>query len=78
MVSQMGPRKNFDNAVKWWVEEFIDQEVGLVLKTSLKNNSIMDREHVEKNLKSIIKEFFYDIYRLVNFFWRNKENYRTV
>jgi hypothetical protein len=32
----MGPRKNFQNAIKWWVEEFIDQEVGLLLKQILR------------------------------------------
>ena len=32
----MGPRKNMENAVKWWVEEFIDQKVGLVIKTNFK------------------------------------------
>ena len=42
MISQQGPRKNFTNAIKWWVEEFIDQKVGLVVKTSIK--SILDRD----------------------------------
>jgi glycosyltransferase involved in cell wall biosynthesis len=56
MVSQWGPRKNMENAIKWWIEENYDEKVGLVLKTSLKNNCIMDREHVTKNLKSIIEE----------------------
>ena len=32
MVSQISPRKNFINAIRWWIEEFIDQEVGLVIK----------------------------------------------
>ena len=41
-VSQISPRKNFDNMVKWFVEEFIDQEVGLVIKTNLASNAIMD------------------------------------
>ena len=54
MVSQWGPRKNIENAVKWWIEENYDEQVGLLLKTSLKNNSIMDREHVHKSLKTII------------------------
>lgn len=54
MVSQWGPRKNLENAIKWWIEENYDEEVGLVVKTSLKNNSIMDREHVHKNLKGIV------------------------
>ena len=57
MVSQWGPRKNIENAIKWWVEENYDEEVGLVIKTSLKNNSTMDREHAYKNLKGIIDGF---------------------
>lgn len=56
MVSQWGPRKNMENAVKWWVEENYDEEVGLVLKTSIKNNSIMDREHLSKELSRITKD----------------------
>ena len=36
MVSQFGPRKNFVNSIRWWVEEFIDQEIGLVVKTKYK------------------------------------------
>jgi len=55
IVSQWGPRKNLENAIKWWIEENWDQEVGLVVKTSVKNNSIMDREHVTKNLIALIK-----------------------
>jgi hypothetical protein len=43
MISQLGPRKNFENAISWWVEEFVDQEVGLVLKTNFRNNSIPPR-----------------------------------
>jgi len=54
LVSQWGPRKNIENAIKWWIEENYDEKVGLVLKTSLKNNSILDREHIYKNLKAIV------------------------
>ena len=46
-VAQWGPRKNMENLVKWFVEENHDQEVGLVLKTSLKNNSVVDRGYIE-------------------------------
>jgi len=56
LVSQWGPRKNLPNAVKWWIEENWDQEVGLIVKTSIKNNSIMDRVHAEKSLKDIIAD----------------------
>jgi len=45
----MGPKKNFNNLINWFIEENFDQEVGLVLKTSIKNNSIIDREHTRKN-----------------------------
>jgi glycosyltransferase involved in cell wall biosynthesis len=53
-ISQWGPRKNFDNLINWFIEENFDQEVGLVLKTSIKNNSIIDREFTEQKLKNII------------------------
>jgi hypothetical protein len=56
-VSQWGPRKNFENTVKWWVEEFIDMEVGLVLKTNIKNNSQIDVEFLERNLKNMLSEY---------------------
>ena len=57
MVSQMGPRKNFENAICWWVEEFIDQEVGLVVKTNIKNNSRMDLEATQKTFKNILSRY---------------------
>ena len=57
MVSQISPRKNFANAVKWWIEEFIDQEVGLILKTNIKSNSQMDFETVRESLKNLIGEY---------------------
>ena len=56
-ISQWGPRKNFDNLVRWFLEENFDQEVGLVLKTSVKNNSIIDREHTGSRLKSLLKRY---------------------
>ena len=56
-VSQMGPRKNFENTIRWFVEEFIDQEVGLVLKTSMRSNSIMDFSHAYNNLKAVLSSY---------------------
>ena len=56
-VSQMGPRKNLENTIKWFVEEFIDQDVGLILKTSTKGNSHMDQEYTSKVLKSILASY---------------------
>ena len=56
-VSQVSPRKNFDNMVKWFVEEFIDQEVGLVIKTNMISNAIMDFEHMQKKLSQTLENY---------------------
>ena len=56
-VAQWGPRKNIKNTLKWFIEEFFDQEVGLVLKVNRKNNSVIDRKHVEIEIKNILKEY---------------------
>ena len=54
MVSQMGPRKNFAKAICWWIEEFIDQNVGLIVKTNVRGNSRMDLEASEGSLKALL------------------------
>lgn len=56
-VSQMGLRKNLQNTVKWFVEEFIDQEVGLILKVNGKSNSRMDRDYSEASLSSFLSAY---------------------
>jgi glycosyltransferase involved in cell wall biosynthesis len=56
-VSQMGPRKNLENTIKWFVEEFIDQEVGLILKTNTRGNSKIDLEHTESVLETILSAY---------------------
>ena len=56
-VSQISPRKNFDNMVKWFVEEFIDQEVGLIIKTNLANNSFIDWGYLNKKMKDILQNY---------------------
>jgi len=53
-ISQWGPRKNMHNLVKWFVEENHDKEVGLIVKTSLKNNSVVDREFIEQVIRQAI------------------------
>jgi len=57
VVSQLGPRKNFENTVCWFVEEFIDQEVGLIVKTNFKGNSIMDFTQVDMHLKLLLERY---------------------
>ena len=50
-------RKNLEKTVKWFVEEFYDQEVGLILKTSKAKNSIRDRIHTENQLRTLLSEY---------------------
>ena len=56
-VSQMGPRKNLENTIKWFVEEFVDQEVGLVIKTNTQGNSRIDLEYTENALEAILAAY---------------------
>ena len=56
-VSQMGPRKNFENTVKWFVEEFIDQEVGLVVKTNIRSNCLIDFLATDSTLKNMLRGY---------------------
>jgi glycosyltransferase involved in cell wall biosynthesis len=50
-------RKNLENTIKWFVEEFYDKEVGLVVKTSMAKNSRKDRFITQNKLKSILQEY---------------------
>ena len=56
-VAQFGPRKNLHNTIKWFVEEFHDENVGLVLKTNIAKNCLMDREMVLNNVRNFLKQF---------------------
>ena len=53
----MGPRKNFENTVKWFVEEFIDQDVGLVVKTNIRSNCLIDFEATDNTLKNMLSNY---------------------
>jgi len=54
-LSQWSPRKNFENTVKWFVEEFRDDEdAGLILKTNSASDSICDRELTSWRLQSLL------------------------
>tara|TARA_R110000824_G_scaffold232511_1_gene420563 strand:+ start:3866 stop:5863 length:1998 start_codon:yes stop_codon:yes gene_type:complete len=56
-IAQMGPRKNIENTIKWFVEEFIDQEVGLVIKGFKTGGSIIDRTYIEQNMQNILESY---------------------
>ena len=56
-VAQFGPRKNITNTIKWFVEEFRNEEVGLILKTNIMKDSLVDREHTTHALRSILQSY---------------------
>ena len=51
IFSLLGARKNIESTIGWFVEEFKDEEVGLVLKTAFINGTIKDRRRVEQHIK---------------------------
>tara|TARA_Y100000310_G_scaffold109405_1_gene107855 strand:+ start:4994 stop:6274 length:1281 start_codon:yes stop_codon:yes gene_type:complete len=53
-VAQWSPRKNVENTIRWFVEEFENDEVGLVLKVNYKNNCVMDRHGTETAIKQVL------------------------
>lgn len=57
-MAQMGPRKNVYNTIKWFVEEFHDEKVGLIVKTNLAKNCLMDREHVRGQIKIMLENTY--------------------
>ena len=57
VVAQWIPRKNIENTIKWFLEEFLDKEVGLVLKLNSINNSLMDREMTTNRVQVILSSF---------------------
>ena len=54
-ISMMGPRKNIEQSITCFIEEFRDNDkVGLVLKTSFSKSSLIDREKTRSQLKSFV------------------------
>jgi glycosyltransferase involved in cell wall biosynthesis len=54
-VCQWGPRKNLEQLVSAFVEEFRDEDVGLVVKTNSANDSIIDKCNTEARMTNLIK-----------------------
>ena len=58
VVSQWGPRKNLENTIRWFIEEFHDDDdVGLVLKTNMAKDCLYDREITSNNLRGLLAAF---------------------
>lgn len=56
-ICLLGPRKNIENMTKWFVEEFIDEEVGLIIKTGKSCGSLIDRQETEQHFKNILRPY---------------------
>jgi len=56
-VAQMGPRKNLENTIRWFYEEFENDQVGLVIKAHWLNNSLLDRRNLTRTLSSIKSQY---------------------
>jgi len=55
-VCQWGPRKNLEQTIINFVEEFKDESVGLVLKVNTTNDSLLDRSHTKDRLENLLKQ----------------------
>lgn len=56
-VAQWSPRKNIEATITSFLEEFTNEEVGLVIKTNIKNSSVIDRQVCMERLSYIMKHF---------------------
>jgi glycosyltransferase involved in cell wall biosynthesis len=53
-VLQWSPRKNLENTIMWFLEEFKeDENVGMIVKANIARNCHVDRLHTEGRLKSL-------------------------
>lgn len=57
VTAQWSPRKNLQNTISWFIEEFLNEDVGLILKINVVNNSIIDRLETEKRIKHVINQY---------------------
>lgn len=56
-ICQWGPRKNLDQTIVGFLEEFKNEQVGLVLKVNTANDSILDREMTDRRLKVLLSNY---------------------
>ena len=56
-VAQMGPRKNLESTIRWFYEEFENDEVGLVIKAHWLNNSLLDRRNLTATLRALKNQY---------------------
>ena len=56
-IAQFGPRKNLHNTIKWFIEEFYNDEVGLVVKANIAKNCLMDRLRLKTDLDRMMQPY---------------------
>jgi len=57
-VGQWAPRKNLENMIRWFVEEFKnDEKVGLILKLQSKSNSTPDKYECRRRLFDLLNKY---------------------
>ena len=56
-VAQWGIRKNLEKTIKWFMQEFRDDDVGLVVKTNFSKNSTPDRVDCYEKLVDYLKKY---------------------
>ena len=55
-IALVSPRKNLHKMIQWFVEEFKNESVGLILKMGMRNGCLLDRRKTIKELKNILKK----------------------
>tara|TARA_Y100000310_G_scaffold345302_1_gene463541 strand:+ start:1909 stop:3195 length:1287 start_codon:yes stop_codon:yes gene_type:complete len=54
-VGLLGPRKNIEHCIKWFLKEFKDDSsVGLILKTGVAKGTLVDREATLRLIKNVV------------------------
>ena len=55
-VAQWSPRKNLKNTFRLFVEEFFDQDVGMIVKANMTKNSLLDRGAIYKKISKALSK----------------------
>ena len=55
-VAQWNPRKNVEQTIFSFVQEFQNEDVGLILKLGIQGGTEIDREHVKTRLQDLLAE----------------------
>lgn len=57
-VAQWGARKNLNACIEWFVEEFRDDaDVGLIVKTQITKNCLLDRQTCAMRMRQLLAKF---------------------